>query len=445
MSNDEQGPVENMKDAAKDAADKAIEKVGMDKSAVAKVADQKLTALRRFFKMESAGGIMLMIATVLAFIFANSALSGWYDYFLHAHITITVDGFGIDKSVHHWINDGLMAIFFLLVGLEIKREILEGELSSVEQALLPAIAAAGGVVIPALIFSYVNWGDENAMRGWAIPTATDIAFALGILALFGKRVPIALKIFLTAVAVIDDLIAITIIAIFYTSGLSIKALLFAGVFAVVLLLLNLRGERNGTYFVVLGVAMWVAVLKSGVHATLAGVLLGFLIPHHCRRNKREQSDGYSLLKHLEHLLHPWVAFLVLPIFAFANAGVSFKGMTADAFTDPIPIGIAAGLFFGKQIGIYLLSKVAILLNIAKLPDQVNWKQFYGVCMLCGVGFTMSLFIGGLAYDTEFLRAEARLGVMTGSLISAIVGSVVLAFSLPSVEERMRQKQAALKA
>lgn len=405
-----------------------------------KPVDETLKTLRQFFKMESAGGITLMIAMVLALIVANSPLHEVYhSIFEETYMTVTLAGFGVDKPLHYWINDGLMAVFFLLVGLEIKREVLEGELSSKEQAMLPAIAAFGGILCPALFYVYFNQGDANALNGWAIPAATDIAFALGILALFGKRVPITLKIFLTAVAVIDDLAAIVIIALFYTANLSINALLAGALCALVLLILNVAKVNRLSLYILVGVIMWVAVLKSGVHATLAGVALGLLIPH------RVQPNGHSMLTDLEHALHPWVAFMVLPIFAFANAGISFSDMSLKALTDPIPIGIAVGLFVGKQIGIFGFSFLAIKSGLVRMPREINWKQFYAVCVLCGVGFTMSLFIGGLAFDDTFLQMEARVGILMGSGLSAILGAILLALSLPSVEERERRKAEAAAA
>jgi Na+:H+ antiporter, NhaA family len=398
----------------------------------------KPSLLMRFFRMEPAGGIMLMIATVLAVLFANSALADLYDVFLHSYITVTIAGEGINKPVIYWINDGLMAIFFLLIGLEIKREMMEGELSSINKAILPLIAAAGGVALPAIIYAGFNWGDETAMRGWAIPAATDIAFALGILALFGKRVPITLKIFLTAVAVIDDLAAIVIIAIFYTSDLSFQALMIGFAFGGVLLALNLKNNHSKALYVLIGTAMWVAVLKSGVHATLAGVALGLLIPH---RGADGKTNDHSMLRQMEHGLHPWVAFVILPVFAFANAGVNLGGLTLEKVMSPVPLGIAFGLFFGKQVGVFLLSKLAIKTGIARLPEGVNWMQFYGVCMLCGVGFTMSLFIGGLAFEDASMGDYVRVGVLMGSIMSALAASAALYVSLPKQEKKPAVKAA----
>lgn len=393
------------------------------------VVDDTLKALREFFKLESAGGLTLIAAAILAMIFANTGLAVYYDLILSTNVTVTVGGFGIDKPFLLWINDGLMAVFFMLVGLEIKREVLEGELSSVKQAMLPAIAAVGGIAVPALFYVYINAGDEEALRGWAIPAATDIAFALGILALFGKRVPIALKIFLTAVAVIDDIAAVAIIALFYTANLSVGSLFIAGLCVLALVVLNMKKSARTSAYVFIGIIMWLAVLKSGVHATLAGVVLGLLIPH----NTKTQ-HGKCMLKSLEHDLHPWVAFMVLPIFAFANAGIHLEGMSIDDVMAPIPLGIAAGLFLGKPIGIFGISFIAIMIGIAKLPDGVTWKQFLAVCWLCGVGFTMSLFIGGLAFEVSDREIQSRVGIIVGSLLSGIFAAALLAMSLPKKRE-----------
>lgn len=386
--------------------------------------DAQFTALKEFFKMESAGGIVLMIAAILAMVAANTDLNYYYDQFLHAYITVTVGGFGFDKSMLHFINDGLMAVFFLLIGLEIKREFLEGELSSIDQSLLPIVAAAGGVALPALIFYYFNAGTE-AIHGWAIPAATDIAFALGVLSLFGKRVPLALKVFLMAVAVIDDLAAIVIIALFYSSDLSVKALEFAVAGIALLLLLNTMGLRKTSVFIFIGFFVWLAVLKSGVHATLAGVVIGFLIPH-----KDTPAGQYSPLRKLEHNLHYWVAFFIMPVFAFANAGVNLDGMTLDIVLEPVPIGIALGLIVGKQIGVFAAAWLLIKAGLAKLPKDVRWRDLYGVCILAGIGFTMSLFIGGLAYDSHLMKVETRVGVLGGSIVSGILGYIWLHLVLP---------------
>lgn len=382
-------------------------------------------SIRRFLAMESAGGILLMLAAILAVICANSVMADSYEAFLETKFTI---GFGeetlLSKALILWINDGLMAVFFFLVGMEIKRELVEGELSTVRQAILPFFAAAGGVAVPALIFVYINWHDDSTIQGWAIPAATDIAFALGLLALFGSRVPVSLKIFLTAVAVIDDLAAIVIIALFYTESISMTSIGIAFVCFVVLLMLNLRGVSKMSPYVVVGLIMWVAVLKSGVHATIAGVVLGFMIPLSVKN-----AHGKSMLKSTEHKLHSWVAYAILPIFAFANAGINFNGITVELLQDSVPLGIAAGLFFGKQFGIFAISFILIKLKVASLPDRSTWGQFYAICVMCGIGFTMSLFIGGLAYDDTFLLTETKLGVMVGSLASGVFGYVLLAVML----------------
>ncbi len=385
----------------------------------------KRLSMRRFLAMESAGGILLMLAAILAVICANSFLADTYEGFLETKFTI---GFGeetlLSKALILWINDGLMAVFFFLVGMEIKRELVEGELSTVKQAMLPFFAAAGGVIVPALIFVYFNWNDDSTIQGWAIPAATDIAFALGLLALFGSRVPVSLKIFLTAVAVIDDLAAIVIIALFYTENISVASLAISALCFVILLMMNLRGVARMAPYIVVGIIMWVAVLKSGVHATIAGVVLGFMIPLSVKN-----ANGKSMLKSAEHRLHSWVAYAILPIFAFANAGINFADVTMEQLQDTVPLGIALGLFFGKQIGVFLVGALLIKLKFAELPDRATWPQFYAVCVMCGIGFTMSLFIGGLAYDSTFLITETKLGVMIGSLASGLVGYIALSLAL----------------
>lgn len=382
--------------------------------------------IQKFLAMESAGGILLMLAAALAIVCANTVLANNYDTFLHTKFTI---GFGeewkLSKGLLHWINDGLMAVFFFMVGMEIKRELMEGQLSSVSRAALPMIAAIGGVACPALIFYAFNAGDALNMRGWAIPTATDIAFALGLLALLGSRVPVSLKVFLTAVAVIDDLIAVMIIALFYTDKISMLSLGISGACFLLLLAMNMRSVNKIAPYIVIGLIMWVAVLKSGVHATIAGVVLGFLIPL-----KVENPNGKSMLKVAEHGVHNWVAFVILPLFAFANAGISLKGITVDSLSEPIPMGIATGLFVGKQVGIFAACLLAYMLGLAKKPEGATWPQVYAVCILCGIGFTMSLFIGGLAYQGNAdLYTQTKLGVLGGSLISGIVGYVMLSICL----------------
>ena len=385
--------------------------------------------IRNFLRMESAGGIVLIGAAVVAIIVANTPLARFYQLLLDVPVEIRVGALYIAKPMILWINDGLMAVFFFLVGLELKREFLEGELSRPANILLPSVGAVGGVIVPVAIFAAMNWGDEAAMRGWAIPAATDIAFALGILSLLGSRVPLSLKVFLVSLAIFDDLGAIVIIAIFYTADVSAMALTVSAVCLFLLSLMAWRRVDSISPYIVVGVIMWVAVLKSGVHATLAGVLLAAFIP---MRDSRDPT--HSPLCELEHDLHGVVAFAVLPIFAFANAGVSFAGVGFDDLMHSVPLGIAAGLFVGKQLGIFLFCAAAIKLGIARLPDGVGWASLYGVSILAGVGFTMSLFIGGLAFeyvelDTKMLFDE-RLGIIVGSLLSAVVAYLVLDRSLP---------------
>ncbi len=400
-----------------------------EKTSLGKILSIKETA-QEFFKLEAAGGIILVIAAAIALIIANTPLYEFYHQFLNDikfgigfHDVINDRHIEIKKSILLWINDGLMAIFFFLVGLEIKREIMAGELASRERALLPAIAAVGGMLAPAAIYAFLNYDTPENMSGWAIPAATDIAFALGVLALCGSRVPISLKVFLTAVAIIDDLGAILIIAVFYSDKIVLEALLVAGVAFLALLSLNLRGVCKVAPYILIGIILWVAVLKSGVHATLAGVMIAFMIPL-----KNPKDPHHSITENLEHSLHPWVAFLVLPVFAFANAGVPFGNISfpADLF-DPVTLGIAAGLFFGKQIGIFLIIAIVILLGISKKPAGASWVQLYGVSLLCGIGFTMSLFIGGLAFEGIEYQASVRLGVLMGSIASAVAGYLLLRF------------------
>lgn len=381
-----------------------------------------------FLKKESASGILLMIAALLAIIVANSPLSGLYDDLLDIPVEIKIGALHIAKPLILWINDGLMAIFFFLIGLELKRELLEGELSEPKKIILPAFAAIGGMVFPALIYVSLNWNDPAALKGWAIPAATDIAFALGILATFGRRVPIALKIFLVSLAIMDDMGAIIIIAIFYTSDLSATSLVVGIVSLCILALFNFNKIKNIAPYILVGVILWVAVLKSGVHATLAGVVLAFFIPL-----KTDSKDERSLSKTLEHDLHGSVFYVIIPIFAFANAGVPLEGMSFNTLLEPIPLGIILGLFLGKQVGVMLFSFIAVKLGIASLPENINWKQLYGVAFLCGVGFTMSLFIGSLAFEqggTEATLMNDRLGILVGSTISAIAGYFYLNKVLP---------------
>jgi NhaA family Na+:H+ antiporter len=379
-----------------------------------------LSSIREFLRLEAAAGVLLLAATALALVAANSPASGLYASFLQARVAITIDGAGIAKPLLLWINDGLMAIFFLLVGLEIKREVIEGELSTVRKAALPAIAAAGGMAVPALVYVALNWGDAQTLRGWAIPTATDIAFAVGVLALLGDRVPSTLKIFLLALAIIDDLGAIVIIAIFYTHNLSALSLVLAGIALAGLFALNRAGVTRPAAYVVLGVLMWVCVLESGVHATLAGVALALAIPIGA-----SDSHEQSPLRSLEHSLHPWVSYAILPLFAFANAGVSLAGISLAELFEPLPLGIAAGLFVGKQVGVMGATWIAVRLNAAALPEGATWRHFYGTALLTGIGFTMSLFIGTLAFDDPAYADHVRIGVLGGSLLSALAGALVL--------------------
>lgn len=379
-----------------------------------------------FFQHEAAGGIVLMFAAAFALALDNSPLSWLYDALLGTPVVIKIGAFAIDKPLLLWINDGLMAIFFFLVGLEIKREIVEGRLSSWQRASLPIMAAIGGMVFPALIYMAFNSSDPVAMKGWAIPAATDIAFALGVLALLGSRVPVALKVFLLALAIIDDLGAIIIIALFYTSKLSVSVLAIAAVGMAVLGYLNYRGVTSLGPYLVTGLIIWVCVLKSGVHATLAGVIIALFIPI-----RAENEDGHSPLKQIEHGLAPWVAFGVMPVFAFANAGVSLYGLSMSDLIAGIPLGIAAGLFIGKQVGILSFVWVGVKLGIARLPDGVSWMQIYGVALLAGIGFTMSLFIGTLAFADPEHAAAVRIGVLAGSILSGILGYAVLRAVLPS--------------
>ncbi len=378
-----------------------------------------------FFEHEAAGGIVLIGAAAIALTLDNSPLSWLYDQLLSTPVVVQIGALGIDKPLLLWINDGLMAIFFFLVGLEIKREIVDGRLSSTQKAALPLIAAIGGMLVPALIYFFFNQGDAEALKGWAIPAATDIAFALGILALLGSRVPVALKIFLLALAIIDDLGAIIIIALFYTSELSLSVLAIAAAGVCVLAYLNHRGVTRTSPYLVIGLIIWVCVLKSGVHATLAGVVVALFIP----LNVKGAEDEESPLKQIEHSLAPWVAFGIMPVFAFANAGVSLHDLSFGDLFKGIPLGIAAGLFLGKQIGIMSFVWIAVKLGISRLPDGCSWLQVYGVAVLAGIGFTMSLFIGTLAFSDPEYAAAVRIGVLTGSTLSAVLGYLILRYAL----------------
>ena len=381
--------------------------------------ERTLSRIQAFMKLEASAGLVLMGVALLAMLAANTPLSVFYDTFLNTNIRFGVSSFEISKPALLWINDGLMAIFFFLVGLEIKREVLMGELSSFDKAVLPILAAVGGMAVPGLVFVAFNWGTPENLSGWAIPTATDIAFALGILALLGKRVPMALKVFLLAVAIIDDLAAIVIIAVFYTSELSANALTLSMLGFALAVALNRMGVQRSAPYIIIGVFMWVFVLKSGVHATLAGVLVALTIP------LKEKHGDKALLYKLEHALHPWVAFLILPMFAFANAGVSLAGLSLADLTQPLTLGIAAGLFLGKQAGVLATTWIGVKSGVARLPVGVTWQHIYGVACLTGVGFTMSLFIGSLAFGTDETMNAVRLGVIAGSVLSGLLGFTVL--------------------
>lgn len=381
-----------------------------------------ISSIRRFIASESAGGIVLALAALVALIVSNSALGPSYRQLidLRGEVRIASDWLVLSKPLLLWVNDLWMAVFFFVVGLEIKREVLAGELASVRQASLPVVAALGGMIVPALIYVALNHADATALRGWAIPTATDIAFALGILMLLGSRVPASLKVFLTAVAIIDDLGAIVVIALFYTAQLSPAMLLAAGGGVVLLFTLNRARVVSIGPYVMVGLVIWLCVLKSGVHATLAGVVTAMAIP-------LKDRDGGSPLETAEHALHPWVAFAVLPVFAFANAGVSLQGVSPGTLVHGVPLGIALGLVLGKAIGVSGAAWLLIRLTGARLPAQVSPRQFFGVCVLCGIGFTMSLFIGGLAFAglDPVYETEVKLGVLGGSLISGVLGTILL--------------------
>ncbi|SES82729.1 Na+/H+ antiporter NhaA [Thalassotalea agarivorans] len=387
--------------------------------------------VEQFFKMEAANGIILMLAAILALVLANSPWSAWYDLLLDVPVVVAVGDLDISKPLLLWINDGLMALFFFLVGLELKREFLEGDLSKPGQITLPAIGAVGGMLIPALCYAYMNWDDPAALNGWAIPTATDIAFALGILSIIGSRVPIQLKVFLTSLAIFDDLGAIIVIAVFYTEQLSFLSLAIASSVLVALAVANfVLGIKRTSVYIILGMVLWVSVLKSGVHATLAGVILAMFIPI---KGKEGQP---SPLRELEHNLHSTVTFMVLPVFAFANAGVPLAGLSLEDITSPVPLGIIAGLVIGKQVGVFGFCWVAIKLGLAKMPKNVNWTLLYGVSLLSGIGFTMSLFIGSLAFEAipDSSIYQDRLGIMVGSFIAGIIGYFVIKHGVKDLPE-----------
>jgi NhaA family Na+:H+ antiporter len=381
--------------------------------------------IRQFLRQEAAGGIILIVAAVVALIMANTPMQGLYQAFLNSPVMVKISSLEIAKPLLLWINDGLMAIFFLVVGLEVKRELIQGSLAGRDKAIFPAIAALGGMLVPALVYLLFNGADEVTRQGWAIPAATDIAFALGVMALLGNRVPTSLKVFLLALAIIDDLGVIIIIALFYTHGVSMVALGVAAAAIAVLALMNWRGVGQTSLYMIVGLVLWVAILKSGVHATLAGVIIGFLIPLNVK-------NGSSPSETLEHELHPWVAFLILPLFAFANAGVSLQGVSLSGLTSLLPVGIAAGLFIGKPLGIFTFSWLAVKLGIAKLPQDIGFKQVFAVAVLCGIGFTMSIFIASLAFaDADAaLSTYSKLGILLGSTSAAVVGYGLLRLALP---------------
>ena len=371
---------------------------------------------RWFFKLEAASGVVLLFAAIIALVISNSDLAELYFSTLNKYLFIGINNFGLKLSVLHWINDALMAIFFFFVTLEIKREFLQGELSNIKQALLPIIAAVGGMLVPALFYVFVNLGDSETLNGWAIPSATDIAFSLGVLSLLGKRVPLSLKVFLTALAIIDDLGAIVIIALFYSGDLSIKYLSLMLIAFILLLLINKFNIKKFLPYLIVGLFLWDFTHNSGIHATIAGVLLAMTIPH------RKKEKDFSLLIKIEHAISPYVAFGIMPLFAFANAGVSLEGLSFASLLDKVPLGIVLGLFLGKQLGVFIFSYASIKLKIAQMPNNTSWYNFYGVGVLTGIGFTMSLFVGNLAFVENMQYMDGvKIGVLTGSLLSTLFG------------------------
>ena len=376
-----------------------------------------------FFKLEAASGLVLLISAILALIVSNSDLSNIYFETLDKYLFVGINNFGIKLSVLHWINDALMAIFFFFVTLEIKREFIEGELSNFKQAMLPIMGAIGGMVVPALVYIFINYGDTETLRGWAIPSATDIAFSLGVLSLLGSRVPISLKVFLTALAIIDDLGAIIIIAFFYTGDLKIHYLGLIVVAFILLLILNKFNVKNFILYLLIGIVMWDFTHQSGIHATIAGVLLATTIPH------RKKPKEFSLLIKIEHAISPYVAFGIMPLFAFANAGVSLEGLSLSSFMSKVPLGILLGLFLGKQFGVFIFSYLSIKFKLAQMPSKANWVNFYGVGVLTGIGFTMSLFVGNLAFiDNMSYMDGVKIGVLGGSLLSTLFGYFLILLS-----------------
>ena len=377
-----------------------------------------------FFQLEAASGLILLVAAIIALFISNSHFSDLYFNTLEQYFFIGINEFGLKLSIHHWINDLLMAVFFFFVTLEIKREFIQGELSNLKKAMLPIIAAIGGMVVPALFYITINFGNSETLNGWAIPSATDIAFSLGILSLLGSRVPISLKIFLTALAIIDDLGAILIIAFFYSGDLSISYLSLILISYIFLLILNKFGVKKFTPYLFIGIFMWFFTYKSGIHATIAGVLLASTIPH------RIKDKDFSLLIKIEHAISPYVAFMIMPLFAFANAGVSLVGLTLSSLMMPVPLGIVLGLFIGKQVGVMLFSFFAVKFGVAQMPENSNWFSLYGVSILTGIGFTMSLFVGNLAFieSTQYIDG-VKIGVLVGSLFSTIFGYFALSIAI----------------
>ena len=391
------------------------------------------STIETFLKRESSAGILLIFVTIIALILQNSGLSDLYRIFLNTPVEIRFGNLLIAKPLLLWVNDGLMAVFFFLIGLEVKREILEGQLSSLSNITLPGLGALGGMLAPALVFFAFNKGESIAMNGWAIPTTTDIAFSLGVLSLLGKKCPISLKAFLLALAIIDDLGAIVIIAIFYTVELSTISIAIATIALIILFIMNRMRVAIKAAYILVGIVLWVSVLKSGVHATLAGVALAFMIPLNC---KNRYGKTFSMSKEMEHALHYWVAFMILPLFAFVNAGVDLRGVSLSEMLNPVPMGIMLGLFLGKQLGVFGFSWIAIKSGLAKLPKDSNWKQLYGVSVLTGIGFTMSFFIDSLAYDdSKIFHYSDKLAILLGSFMSGIVGYYVLRSSKPSIKKR----------
>ena len=377
--------------------------------------------IQRFLKLESAGGILLLFSAAVAMLLANSPLSSQYNDFLNLPVSLQIGSFSINKTLIHWINDGFMAVFFVLVGMEVKKELFEGALSSYQQAIFPAIAAVGGMIVPALVYWFIAKQDPSLANGWAIPMATDIAFALGIMALLSKQVPLPLKIFLLALAIIDDLGAIVVIALFFSHELSVQALIFSGISILTLVLLNRFRVSALCAYMVVGTILWASVLKSGVHATLAGVIIGFCIPLKGKKGEQPLHD-------FEHILAPWSSFVILPLFAFANAGVSFDGIDVSMISSPLLLAIACGLIIGKPVGVFGFSYISVKLGLAKLPDGINFKQIFAVAVLCGIGFTMSMFLASLAFDVdagESVNTLSRLGILLGSTVSATLGYLFL--------------------